>query len=163
MARSGSGVRVTADAARIKRVARALRQVDAALPGELRKQLREAAQPLVARAKARVKAIPARGSAHSGLRRRIARGVRSEVATSRNPRVAITVGMADPQEKNLPAFMDRNEGWRHPVFGNRKVWVHQGTGGSWFMDTMEAGIPGLEKRVTQVLDDAVAKIDRAGK
>jgi hypothetical protein len=163
MAVRAQGMRVSADAARIKRVAAALRRIDGSLPAELRQQLREAAAPLVSRAKARVRAVPARTQHRSGLRRRIARGIRSEVASSRNPRVAVSVRMQDPAEKNIPGYIDRKSGWRHPVFGNRHVWVRQETGGSFFAETMREGKPDLDKRVRRVLDEAVKRIEESGR
>ncbi|WP_432001232.1 hypothetical protein [Streptomyces sioyaensis] len=145
-----------------QRVATALREVDARLPGQLRSELRKAARPLVARAKTKVRALPTHGRSHTGLRRRVAAGVGIRVSTSRHPGVTITTKMADPSEAVIPRGMDSQRGWRHPVFGDTDNWVTQHTGGSWFRETFADGRDEVQAAVRQVLENAAQTIADAG-
>jgi hypothetical protein len=67
--------------------------------------------------------------------------------------------MADPTEAALPRGMDNGtRGWRHPVFGNRDNWVHQ-RGGSWFREPIASNHDQVERKLTDVLEDAARAID----
>lgn len=146
-----------------KRVAIALREVDRELPKKLRKDLQEAVKPAVQEAKDRVKALPVQGHGHSGLRRRVARGVRIQAAVGRAPALRVVTFMGEADEVNLPRYLDSAAGWRHPVFGNRHNWVRQTTGGSWFRETMVEHRPQIERDLQQVLEDAAETIAAAGR
>lgn len=146
-----------------RRVAIALKEIDRTLPDKLRKGLREAAKPAAEDAKQRVLALPVRGVKHSGLRGRVARGVGIQAGVGRGLGVRIVTGMRDPQQRKLPEYLDDKRGWRHPVYGNRHVWVHQSTGGSWFRETIAEHRPQIERDVTQVLDDAAETVAAAGR
>ncbi|QES45269.1 hypothetical protein DEJ49_33565 [Streptomyces venezuelae] len=147
-----------------KRVANSLREVDRALPGKLRKDLEKAVRPAVADAKAHVRAVPVQGQKHTGLRRRIARGVKIQARTSRSPVLRVLSTMTDPQEQGLPGYLDDPaKGWRHPVFGNRDKWVSQHTGAPWFRDVMADHRPEMEHNLQRVLDDAAETIAAAGR
>ncbi|MFJ9848572.1 hypothetical protein [Streptomyces sp. NPDC101150] len=145
-----------------RRVVMALREMDASLPKELRKELRQAARPLAQRAKDRVRSIPTRGRGHTGLRARVARGVGIRAAVGRNPAVKITTSMTNPDEAAIPRGLDSPRGWRHPVFGNRNKWVSQHTYGPWFMETMREGGDDIKRDVKQVMDEAANRVARAG-
>lgn len=154
-ARLGSEFRRTADA---------LRLVDQRLPAKLRKDLANAVKPAVADAKAHARAIPVGGGGHSGLRRRVARGVKIQARTARSPVLRVVASMTDPEQANLPRYLDDPaRGWRHPVFGNRHEWVSQHTGSPWFRDVLASHRPEMERAVRQVLDDAAETIAAAGR
>ena len=142
-----------------KRVAAALDAEDKALGDKFRREVREAGNMLAARAQAAVMRIPSTGLAHSGLRARVAHGVGTKITASG---VDITTSMNDRDETNLPAYLDSQSGWRHPVFGNRDVWVRQDTGGSWFRATIESGRNDVEDRLSEIMDGAARTISRAG-
>jgi hypothetical protein len=142
-----------------KRVAAALDAEDKSLGDKFRREIREAANLLAARAQAAVMRIPTTGLKHSGLRGRVAAGVGTKVTASG---VEITTSMNDRDEINLPAYLDSQTGWRHPVYGDRDVWVRQETGGSWFRATIESGRDLVEDRLEDVMDDAARTISRAG-
>lgn len=156
------GYTFTADSERMRRVANELRAVNARFPREFRKQLAQAVKPLINQAKAKIRSMPTHGAKHTGLRRRIARGTKASIATSRAPHVAVVVRMKEPAEKNIPGFIDRQAGWRHPVFGNRNVWVHQESGISWFKETMQDGRKETRRRLQRVINEAVDSITNAG-
>lgn len=145
-----------------RRVVIALREMDASLPAQLRKELRQAARPLAQRAKDRVRAIPTHGRKHTGLRSRVARGVGIRAAIGRNPAVKITTSMARPDEAAIPRGLDSPRGWRHPVFGNTNKWVQQHTYAPWFMDTMREGGNDIKRDVKHVMDEAANRVAREG-
>lgn len=142
------------------RVGRALREVDAELPGQLRKDLRTAARPLVAMVKEKVRSLPTHGIRHTGLRRRVAAGVGIRVGLRTG--VTITTSMQKPSEAIIPRGMDSRNGWRHPVFGNRDNWVQQRTGGSWFREPLASRHDEIERSLHHILEEAANTIDRAG-
>lgn len=142
-----------------KRVAAALDAEDKSLGDKFRREVREAGDMLAARAQAAVMRIPTTGAKHSGLRARVAKGVGTKITASG---VDITTSMNDRDETNLPAYLDSQAGWRHPVYGDRDVWVRQDTGGSWFRATIESGQDDVQDRLSDVMDDAARTISRAG-
>lgn len=147
-----------------KRTADALRQVNRGLPAKFREDLARTLKPAVADAKAHARAIPVGTGGHSGLRRRVARGVKIEARTSRSPVLRVITEMTDPQERNLPRYLDNPaEGWRHPVFGNRHKWVSQHTGAPWFREVLASHRDEMARGVHQVLEDAAETIAAAGR
>ena len=81
--------------------------------------------------RARMEARALRGA---GLRESIAKGVRIE-NRARGPRAGVTIKSRTSalpyDQKKLPRHMNRGR-WRHPVFGNRDVWVEQTFTPGWF-------------------------------
>lgn len=142
-----------------KRIADELARQDSTLGARFRNELRRAADQLAVRAEAAVMRIPTHTGQHSGLRARVAKGVGTKITGAG---VQITTSMDDRSEVNLPAYLDNQTGWRHPVFGNRHNWVRQETGGSWFRATIERGQPEIEDRLHDVFEDASRSIARAG-
>lgn len=159
MARSSQSYRIVAGP-EFGNVVKALDLVDHDMPGKFREELRAAADPLAQKARNAVLALPTYGRKHTGLRARVAAGV--SVATGGPSLVRIETSMPEPDEAMLPRGLDNGpKGWRHPVYGNRNVWVQQ-RGYSWFRSTIADGQPELEKDLQGVLDDAADTIDRAG-
>lgn len=141
-------------------VAKALLEVDKSLPKQFRKEIREQAKPLMLKAKAAVKALPTHSRFHSGLRGRVARGVRLQIPRS-NTSIRIITSMKEREEAALPRGLDSTKGWRHPVFGNREEWVRQ-PGGSWFREPIAEGRDELRRGLTGVLEKARDRIADAG-
>ncbi|WP_406527386.1 hypothetical protein [Streptomyces sp. I8-5] len=143
-------------------VAAQLREADPAMPGNLRDALRKAADPIAEDTRRAALALPARGRKHSGLRGRVAAGVRVQPSTAQDIGIRFTTSMADPQEAELPRGLDNGiRGWRHPVFGNSDNWVHQ-RGGSWFRSTIADDRAQVQDALSGVLDEAAAAIAAAG-
>lgn len=142
-----------------KRVEEALRVEDATLPDRFKEELRNAADTLVRRTRAAVMRIPVHGLKHTGLRARVGQGVGVKFTAKG---VEITASMNQRDEVNLPAYLDQQDGWRHPVFGNPHTWVLQTTGGSWFTSTVEGGFSMVEDEMTNVFEDAAHMIAAAG-
>jgi hypothetical protein len=146
------------------RVANALRSVDAALPTEFRKKLKDGVKPLVQRAQDKVINMPVSGRAGStGLRRRVARGVGVRAGVGKNPSMRITTSMSQPNETIIPRGLDTPRGWRHPVFGNRDVWVTQrAIQPGWFTETFSDGHDEIENALTDALEWARDTVAAAG-
>lgn len=115
----------------LKRIAAELRRMDnKQLKAEFSKELRSAAKPLVPAVRQAIRQIPSqRGYTADGLRGRLSRAVKLEVRTvGRQAGVRIRVDgrkMPDKQ-KSLQSYMEGvKPRWRHPVFGNKEVWVQQ--------------------------------------
>lgn len=158
-ARVGINVRLGEE---FRRTANALREVDRNLPGKLRKDIERTVRPAVADVKARVRSLPVQGtSGHTGLRRRVARGVKIQARTGKSPILRVTTSMVERDEQNLPGYLDSPAGWRHPTFGHRDRWVHQSTGGSWFRDPLADHRPEIAQSLRRVLDDAAETIAAA--
>lgn len=49
---------------------------------------------------------------------------------------------------------------RHPVFGNRKVWVTQMVKPGWFTDPLVAGADEVRQELVQVMDDVAERLAR---
>ena len=134
-------------------VVRTLRDLgDKDLARELSKGLNRATKDLKADAKAEAgRRLPQRG----GLAARVAGAKLSTRRRSgRNPGVRIqAAGMAQL------SGMDAGQ-VKHPVFGNRDVWVTQQIAGGWFSDPMEAGGPAVARAVEAVLDDVANQAAR---
>jgi len=142
-----------------KRVEAELRRQSATLAENFRNEIREVGETLSRQAAEEVMRIPTYTSKHSGLRTRVAQGVGTKLTKTG---VQITTSMNDKDEINIPAYLDINRGWRHPVFGNRHVWVEQETGGNWFRETIATGQPMIQRRMEEIFEDAAETIGRAG-
>lgn len=143
-------------------LARRLRKAGRAdLRKELTKGIRRPAAEVAREAKRNVLALPARGRS-TGLRRRVARTVRTTVRTSGSG-VGVRV-WSDPKKMpggqgNLPAHMNTGR-WRHPVWGDRESWVTQTIEPRWFDRAAEAKAPQARKEILQVLKDIRRRLER---
>lgn len=128
---------------------------------ELRKQLtagiKKAAKPLIAdsRSEAKVR-LPSSG----GLAARVARAPqRVQVRTG-----AKTAGVRIVVSEPGGAARGANAGAiRHPVFGNRDVWVSQKVRPGWFDDPMNAGAPVVRGHIEDVMENVAEQIVRDAK
>lgn len=138
----------------------ALEREDRDAPRELGNALEEASGPVIAKVRRAALALPARGTKHTGLRGRLAAGVQANVVGQHARIVATAI---DPTEAGLPRGMDNGpKGFRHPVYGNREVWVHQ-RGGSWFREPIAEEGDYVERELTNVLEQMADNIANAGR
>lgn len=151
----------TQGANQLRDLAKAIRQTGQKdLRKELMRGLREAAGPVVQDLRRAVTALPARGD--TGTRRMIAKAIGVQVLTGNNAGVRIRVN-----RKRLPAgkrgiadAFERGQ-FRHPVHGNREVWVTQRSGGPWFAPTARRHEDRITESMKAVLDDVARKIERS--
>lgn len=115
----------------LTRISTALRKMDdRELLKRFRKELRGAAKPLVPAVRASIRQIPSsRPYTAAGLRGQMARATGLEVKTTgRQAAVIIRVDgrKMPPDARALQSYMEGvKPRWRHPVFGNRNVYVEQ--------------------------------------
>lgn len=103
-----------------------------------------------------VQALPTHGRVHTGLRKRIARGI--DVKRLPGGKVRVRTTMADPDEAIIPRGMDSPlKGFWHPVFGDMdpedRVTQRPGVPYQWFRDTMGQAEPIIEHNLEEMLDD----------
>jgi hypothetical protein len=99
---------------------------------ELNKALKSAATEVRLAEQTAATALPAHGAVHTGLRAQIAAATAVRVTDSKsNPGVRIYV-----QEGKVPGKLGRDtnraRGWRHPVWGDKNVWVTQVMSPDWW-------------------------------
>jgi hypothetical protein len=109
---------------------------------QLSKELREAVAPAVADAKGRLMAMGSAGLAREGepLRKAVASRMQIQARlTGKAAGVKVRARKSGmPRDfANAPKRLNRDAGWRHPVFGNRDVWVSQRGAPGWFDDPMQ--------------------------
>ncbi|MEU9215389.1 hypothetical protein AB0D47_02470 [Streptomyces sp. NPDC048376] len=133
---SGLGLELTSS--NLRNVGRALRAEEDGkeLRKELTRNMREALKPGAARAKSSIMSM-ASTTPHSGpaLKTSIARKIRPEVRiTGKFPGAKIKAFKTKNLRNfpNAPKRTNRASGWRHPVYGNREVWVQQTGKVEWF-------------------------------
>lgn len=116
---------------------------------ELNKALRNATKPLIRKTRqAALDKLPQRG----GLARSIAKAPqRVQVRTGQQTAGVRIVGKG--------ASLDRGR-FRHPVFGNREVFVEQTVEPGWFSETLAAGAPEVRPEIEQALESIAQQIVR---
>jgi hypothetical protein len=142
-----------------KRVEEALRVVNDELAERFRSELRDSADSLADKVRKAVMDIQVHGMKHTGLRGRVAKGVGVKLTGAG---VQISSSMNRASERNIPAYLDARDGWRHPVFGNRHNWTRQTTGGDWFSGPLADSQHEVEQKLTDVFERAAHEIGAAG-
>lgn len=111
-----------------------------------------------------VRQVPVRrrpNTRSTGLRDQVARSLTLEVKTAGSPRVTFVAKRErmPAGKESLPRHLDNPKGWRHPVFGNREMWVAQ-KGGSWFWPPIKRKIRVFRQRIDQAVTTVVDIIER---
>lgn len=111
----------------------------------------------------------ARVMAATSLRASIAKGVRIENRSSgkrAGVRVLSRTSALPADQKYLPRHMNRGK-WRHPVFGNRDVWVEQTFTPGWFNKPIQEHRPAvreaIEAELAEWLELAAFLMEKAAK
>lgn len=152
-----------------------------ALRSALTKTLRTEAKPLVEDLQDSVRKVQSKGVAGRGAARReefaargarrprakshalratIARSIRSRVQYSGKTyglRVFVDASSLPQQERRLPAYLNRPQGWRHPVWGHRDRWVQQ-TGQPWWDPVVARHKPRLRRAVAQAVNATLKQL-----
>lgn len=144
-------VTIVADTEKLARLSAVLKRVgDQQLRRELYRGIQRATVPMKAAARASaLQRLPKRG----GLAGKVASSkLSTRTRGGRNPSVRIVAsGGVDLRS------MDRGR-LRHPVFGNRRVWVNQSVAARWFTDPMRATAPAARTEIAGVLDRVAVDI-----
>ena len=145
-------------AAKLDAVARRLKETDnRALRKELYRGIARAGKPLKAAVrKGALEALPKRG----GLNAFVAKS-RTNLKPLAGKGDAVVRLTTAKKGSDLRAI---NRGrLRHPVFGNRKVWVTQTVPARWFEKSVESQVDEVRKEVVKVIDDVAEKVARGGR
>jgi len=128
---------------------------------ELAKNMREALKPGAQQAKDSIMGMVSLHGATPALRTSIARKIRPEVKLGGRWSGARVKAFKTKNIRgfpNAPKRTNRASGWRHPVYGNRDVWVHQ-RGKLECFDRAFRGREGLYKQaVEQAMEDMARRI-----
>lgn len=127
----------------------------------LQKAIKSEVKPIVEAQRREVRALPAKGARHTGLRSRTAGAVRIQVKTTGGS-AGVRIRVAKTARLGLlPQYMNRGH-WRKPVFGNRKVWRDQQMPPGWFDRPAEKGAPHVRKQVVAAMEDVAEQIAHGG-
>ncbi|MDQ0992162.1 hypothetical protein [Streptomyces sp. V3I7] len=130
---------------------------------ELAKNMREALKPGAQQAKSGIMAMPSSGLMPTApaLRSAIARKIRPEVKLGGRWSGARVKAFKTKNVRgfpNAPKRTNRASGWRHPVWGNREVWIQQHGKLEWF-DRAFQGREGIYKAAAeQAMEDMARRI-----
>lgn len=92
-----------------------------------------------------------------GLRRAVARGIKSKVAYTGyklGARITVDSSALPSSQRKLPRNLNRRSGWRHPVWGNRDRWVDQ-FGEPFFDDPIRRHRRQVRKDVQSTVDEVM--------
>lgn len=148
-----------------KSTAAALRVVEDRLPSWLAEEMEDEARPVLEKVRTAAERTEVRGgpTRHTGLRSRVAAGVGFRTSVGSTPYLRFTTSMADPSEASIPRGLDQTQGWRHPLYGDKRHWfqsVPERPG--WFTDTIADSRDEFERALEDALERAAETIDRAG-
>lgn len=151
---------------------------------KLRKQIADAGRPVLDDVKAAVREVPVTsrggGSAQrlkynvgrattarakasagrrvAGLRATIARATKLQV-TARGVRFVVQSSQLPEDQRTLPRHLDSERGWRHPVFGDRDVWVTQ-KGRPYFAVTIKKQAPAFRRAIVTAMEQIRQELER---
>ena len=125
---------------------------------ELNKALKAAAKPIQEAEKSAALQLPAAGAVSTGLRASIADATSIRVSNSRtNPGVTVYV-QRNKVRGRIGTDTNRARGWKHPVFGNRSVWVQQVMSPGWWGRAGRPGLLASKEKVRLALETVAQKI-----
>jgi len=143
---------------------RALRAEDDGkqLRKELARNMRAALRPAAAEAKSSIMAMSSAGLPTApALRSSVAKKIRPEVKLGGRWSGARVKAFKTKNVRNFPNApkrLNRAGGWRHPVFGNREVWVQQRGKTDWFDRSFEGRESEYRAAVEQAMEDTARRI-----
>ena len=155
------------DAREFSRLLVEVKEFDKQLGLRLRKNIRDAAKPIVEDVKKTVLDGP--GKRDVGVRKAIAAGVRVRIGTNvkrgGSVTIAATGGALPANRKSMLRSYNKEKGWRHPVFPRKHLgglltstkWVQQ-MGRPYFGSVILAHKEDLAKAVEKALDEAAAAL-----
>lgn len=140
------------------RLMRGIRGFDKSLSTALRKRLRAAAKPAVDEVKATLLAAPSKGGSKDHLRRTLADGTKVSITTGKDAGITIvTSGAKLPAPRLAKAY--NKQAFKHPVFGNREVWVTEP--GHPYFGRVYRHRPQMRQAALQALADAVKSMEHS--
>lgn len=98
------------------------------------------------------------GRRRAGLRGSVAAATKLQI-TAKGVRFVVSSAQLPESQKSLPRHLDSAKGWRHPVFGNREVWVAE-RGGPWFAETLKKRAPEFRAAVVDAMEQTRAELEK---
>lgn len=145
----------------MRNLSRAMKQAGR---GDLRRDMlrtiRGAARPLTGEAQRAALRIPSKSGGATGARAEVAAAVTLQVRQT-GVRIAVLQKKMGARAA-LARGWENPRGWRHPVHGNRDVWVAQ-DGHPWLYPTLHRGRPKVAAAVQQVLTDTARELERSAR
>jgi hypothetical protein len=137
---------------------KALRGADRAYRKQLRGRLRDAVKPLGQDVKQQMPTYLPRRYAQV-----LQRAFRPRIKIRTGGLAAVRV-IAVAKGKGRPREVKAIDGGtlRHPVFGNRRLWVAQRVRAGFWSDPMQAGAPKVRRQVVEIINDVHAQIAKGG-
>ncbi|MFF5759679.1 hypothetical protein ACFY7A_30125 [Streptomyces longwoodensis] len=134
---------------------------------ELAANMRAALRPGADEAKSSIMAMSSAGLPTApALRASVARKIRPEVKLGGRWSGARVKAFKTKNVRgfpNAPKRLNRAGGWRHPVYGNREVWVHQHGKTGWFDHAFEGRQSNYKEAVEAAMEDMARRLAaRAG-
>lgn len=157
-------IEMEVDAEALRALGRALKsEADGKeLRKDLIKNLKKPLVPAVQKIKSSILAMPSSGgSAGESLRRGVAKRIRAEAKLSgRNAGVRVRARKTPTVRgfRDAPKRLNSRKGWRHPVFGNRNLWVTQIGRPGFFDDPLNERKPELRRAVLEAMEDTARRI-----
>lgn len=129
---------------------------------DLAKNMREALKPGAVEAKSSIMAMSTAGMGTSpALRPAIARKIRPEVKLGGRWSGARVKAFKTKNVRgfpNAPKRTNRASGWRHPVWGNREVWVQQHGKIDWFDRAFQGREGEYQRAVVNAMEEMARRI-----
>jgi hypothetical protein len=158
-----SALTLSVDQKALTRVAQALREEadGKALRKDLTRELRQAVQPAVVELRASIRSAPSRNVTPTvPLRAAIARGIVPQVRTT-GKQTGVSVRVR--QTTQVRGFTNagrrfNRRSFRHPVFGNRSVWVTQVGKPYWFDEPMNRRRNEMRGAALDAIEDMAKRI-----
>jgi hypothetical protein len=121
---------------------------------QLLKGLKDGVKPAVSQARSAALTLPSSGKYSTGFRRKLARSITTQVRTSgKDAGVRVRVSKARMGRQASLVTATNKGRWRHPVFGDRNVWVTQHSRAGWFDQANRYSGPPVRRALKKVLDD----------
>lgn len=143
------GVQITVDASELTKLNRQLKPLadGKVVRRELNKRIRDAMLVGKEAVQQAARSIPVKNPDAHRIREGVAKGVKVTVTQS-----GVSLRAAGPLSKQ----MEGTRPWRHPVYGNRGVWVTQKPH-PFFFSTLDPLRPRMVVEVEKVMDDIARK------
>ncbi|MEU6491085.1 hypothetical protein ABZ890_11910 [Streptomyces sp. NPDC046984] len=128
---------------------------------ELASNMRDALRPGAQQAKESIMGMISLNGAQPGLRSSIAKKIRPEVKLGGRWSGARVKAFKTKNIRgfpNAPKRTNRARGWRHPVYGNREVWVTQRGKYEWFDRAFRGREGNYKAAVEQAMNDMARRI-----
>lgn len=113
------------------------------------------------RGKARMAAQRRLESKGFGLRKTISQSIQTKISLSgykQGVRIRVDPAKLGGAARNLPKNVDKGQ-WRHPVFGDRNVWVTQTNRPGWFTQVAERYQTQARHDIVKAMEKSLRKIE----